>query len=109
MNTSLIFKSKMNEDDVIKIASNCLRQKIDAISKIGGGANNRVYRIVCPLGQYVVKFYFQHPLDSRDRLGIEYQSFSFLWENGLQMVPKPLAFSREHHCAFYDFIEGSKI
>jgi len=106
MNTFLLDKSDMSEDDVIKIASGCLRQKILGISRIGGGVRNKVYRLVCPSQDYVVKFYFKHPLDSRDRLGIEFKSISFLWEQGISQIPKPFGISREHGCAFYGYVKG---
>jgi len=97
----------LSEDDVIRIAFDCLQQRVGIISKIGGGGNSKVYHLTCSSQQYVVKFYFQHPSDSRDRLGIEFKSFSFLWEQGLRVVPRPVALSREHQCAFYEFIKGT--
>jgi len=107
MSTSLAEKSQMNESDVIKIASDCLGQKVSAVSKIGRGANSKVYHVICSSQEFVVKFYFQHPSDVRDRLGAEYKSFSFLREQGINEVPKPVAISREHNCAFYEFIKGT--
>ena len=41
MNTFLIDKAHMSEDDVKKITSDCLGQRADTVSKIGGGANNK--------------------------------------------------------------------
>ena len=96
----------MKDSDVLKIASDCLGQKVTAVSKIGRGANSKVYHVLCAPQEYVVKFYFQHPSDARDRLGAEYKSFSFLREQGIHAVPKPVAISRENNCAFYEFIKG---
>jgi len=97
----------MSEADVIKIASDCLQQKINFVSKMGGGGNSKVYHVICPAQEYAVKFYFQHPSDSRDRLGIEFKSLSFLWEQGLRVIPRPVTLSLEHQCAFYEFIKGT--
>ena len=90
MSTFLADKGQMTEDDVIKIASDCLQQKVKAVSKIGRGANSKVYHVICSSTEYVVKFYFQHPSDSRDRLGVEFKSLSFLRHQGLRMVPSLL-------------------
>ena len=109
METFLVDKAFMSEDDVIRIASGCLEQRVMGISKIGGGANNKVYRVTCPSQEYVVKFYFRHPLDSRDRLGIEFKSVSFLWQQGIRQIPRPIALNREHHCAFYELIKGTSL
>jgi hypothetical protein len=106
MNTFLDDKGQISQEDVTKIASDCLQQRVEVISKIGGGGNSKVYHVICPSQQYVVKFYFQHPSDSRDRLGKEFKSFSFLWEQGLRVIPRPVALSQEHQCAFYEFIKG---
>ena len=107
MNTFLADKNQLSEDDVIKIASDCLQQKVKVISKLGRGGNSQVYHVICPSQEYVVKFYFQDPSDSRDRLGIEFKSSSFLWEHGLRVIPRPVTLNQEHKCAFYEFIKGT--
>jgi hypothetical protein len=109
MNTFLADKGPMTEGDVQRIASDCLRQEIKAVSKIGRGANSKVYHVIGPSQEYAVKFYFQHPSDLRDRLGVEFKSFSFLSQQCLQMVPRPVVLSRENNCAFYEFIKGTPI
>jgi hypothetical protein len=109
MNTYLIDKGQMNEDDIIRVASDCLQQKVKIISKIGRGANSKVYHVASTSQEYAAKFYFQHPSDPRDRLGVEFKSFSFLWEKGLQSIPQPIALCREHQCAFYGFIKGNPL
>lgn len=77
---------------------------------IGGGRNNRVYRILCSDSrQYVAKFYFRHQSDSKDRLDVEFSSLQFLWENGVRYIPKPIAADRKRGCGLYEYIEGEKI
>ncbi|MFI5205382.1 MAG: aminoglycoside phosphotransferase family protein, partial [Candidatus Paceibacterales bacterium] len=107
MNTFLDDKGQMSKEDVTRIASGCLQQEVEVIAKIGRGGNSKVYHVAGPSQQYVVKFYFKHPSDSRDRLGIEYKSLSFLWEQGLRVIPRPVAFSEGYQCAFYEFIKGT--
>lgn len=107
MNIFLDDKSQISEDDVARIASDCLQQRVKIISKIGGGGNSKVYHVACLAQEYVVKFYFQHPLDSRDRLGIEFKSLLFLWGQGLRVIPRPVTLSWEHQCAIYEFVKGT--
>ncbi len=109
MNTSLADNSQLSEEQVIKAAQEGLGQKVLAVSKIGKGRNSKVYQITCPDGQYAAKFYFQHASDTRDRMGTEYGSFSFLWEQGLRVVPRPVALIKSQGCAFYEFICGSSM
>ena len=59
--------------------------------------------------RHVVKFYFRHPDDPRDRLETEFAGFSFLWGQGIASIPRPVAVNREESCAIYEFIEGDKI
>ena len=78
--------------------------------RIGGGANSRVYHFVgSDTCQYAVKFYFMQESDTRDRLGTEFASMSFLWEQGLRCVPRPIMVDRKQSCAVYEYVEGSKI
>jgi len=107
MGTFLEHKNQLSEKEVIKIASDCLGQEIASVAKIGKGGNSKVYHLKSSYREFVVKFYFQHPSDTRDRLGVEFQSLSFLWGEGLRMVPRPIVLNREHQCAFYDFIKGT--
>src|SRR6202012_4127503 len=61
------------------------------LEPIEGGANNRVYRVQTSSGPALLKAYFRHPADPRDRLGTEFGFLAFAWENGVRSVPRPLA------------------
>lgn len=108
MNTFLVDGSQFSDQEVIKIAADCLQQKVEGVHKINKGGNGKVYQVICPDKQYVIKFYFQSPTDKRDRLGTEFKSLSFLWEQGVQATPRPVAVSRKNQCAFYEFVEGEQ-
>jgi hypothetical protein len=56
-----------------------------------------------------LKVYFRHPGDGRDRLGTEYAAVGFCWEQGLRMVPRPLAADPGGEFALYEFIEGDPV
>lgn len=73
---------------------------------LAGGANNRVFRVESGGCAALLKAYFQHPEDPRDRLGAEFSFLRFAWESGAWCVPRPLASDRRHHLGLYEFVEG---
>ncbi len=73
-----------------------------------GGGNNRVYRLETTNGPALLKAYFRHESDPRDRLGTEYGFVSFAWKQGIRGVPQPLAFNRGHALGLYEFIDGQR-
>lgn len=79
------------------------------VEKIGGGKNSRVFKVeLANGGRRVVKFYFSHPADTRDRLSVEFSSFQFLWAHDVRSVPEPLKIDADRHCAVYSYVEGDK-
>lgn len=105
MNASLI--DKQTPEDVAKLAGDLLDKLVTKAVPIGRGANSRVFRLTAGGQDYVMKFYFQHPADTRDRLGIEFKSLSFLWNKGLRQIPQALNAWPQQSCALYAMIEGS--
>lgn len=76
------------------------------VERVAGGGNNRTYRVETATGPVLLKEYFRHPSDSRDRLGVE-QAFSrFAHAHGVRSLPRPLACDREAGLAIYEFIPG---
>jgi hypothetical protein len=80
-----------------------------AIERLPGGGNNRVYRIETAAGPLLLKEYFQHPADPRDRLAAEYAFMNFAWSNGVRALPQPLACDRAAGLGLYEFIAGCKL
>jgi len=74
-----------------------------------GGGNNRVYRLTGVAGVALLKSYFRHPEDLRDRLGAEYHFSEYAWGLGVRSLPKPLACDREHAIGLYEYIPGVKL
>jgi hypothetical protein len=92
------------------IAEKLLGASVEALDPVDGGRNSRVYRlVVAPSRFYAFKTYFRHASDSRSRMRTEFESLTFLWENGERHVPQPVAASDEHDCAVYQWIDGEKI
>lgn len=78
----------------------------EGIAPLAGGGNNRVYRVACGARSALLKAYFQHPDDPRDRLAAEFAFLQFAWDCGLRCVPRPLACDPRRKLGLYEFVEG---
>ena len=78
------------------------------LHQLDGGVNNRVFRVEMDGRQLLLKHYFSHPDDSRDRLTAEYSFARFAWQNGIRALPQPIAASRSNGLALYEFVEGRR-
>ena len=78
--------------------------RIDA-RPVRGGRNNRIHRIDADGRRMIVKEYFRHRGDGRDRLDREYRFLEFAARRRLP-VPKPIARDDERGLGLYSFIEG---
>jgi hypothetical protein len=80
-----------------------------SVERLSGGGNNRVYRVDTPAGPVLLKQYFRHAADTRDRPGAE-QAFSrFAWAHGVLAIPQPLACNAGVGVGIYEFIPGRKL
>ena len=87
-----------------------LGQKLNAIEQIAGGRNSLIFRLHCVDGSYyIVKKYYCHEADLRDRLGTEFNALTFLWQNGIRGVPRPKIINRERNFAVYEYVSGRKV
>jgi hypothetical protein len=85
--------------------------EVEALTRLSGGRNNRVFRLDraghAPL---VLKLYHHDSRDTRDRLGAEWAFLRYAWEAcGLRDVPQPLASDPAEHAALYGFVAGEKV
>lgn len=74
-----------------------------------GGGNNRVFRVDANGSNFLLKVYFQHPGDRRDRLGTEFAFSQFAWENKVRALPQPLACDRQKGLGLYEFVRGRRL
>jgi hypothetical protein len=79
------------------------------VVRMTGGGNNRVYRVETDDGPALLKAYFRHPADPRDRLGTEFAFSQFAWNNGVRCLPQPLAADRDLGLALYEFVAGRRL
>ncbi|MFL9880082.1 phosphotransferase [Herbaspirillum rhizosphaerae] len=102
-----------NRELTEKIASLLLSSGIDpaglSLMIVGGGGNNQVFSVDLNAGRYLAKAYFNHPADTRDRLGAEYAFLSHASAIGLKNVPTPIVCSAQDHLGIYEFIDGNKL
>jgi len=77
-------------------------------SLLKGGGNNRVYRLTCSKKEALLKIYFRHPSDPRDRLKTEFTFLQFLWSAGIKVIPEPLNCNYDAGMALYEYIEGER-
>jgi thiamine kinase-like enzyme len=77
---------------------------------LAGGRNSRVQLITCKSNQrFIVKHYFSHRFEKRDRLKVEFSAYRFLHKNGVNSVPFALAQDPKIGVGIYSYIEGEKI
>jgi len=92
------------------VLSGLLDFDVATLHPVGGGRNSRVLRAADRNGTpYIVKIYFRHDGDTRDRLTTEFQALTFLREHGVCNVPRPLAMSADHGCLLLECVEGRTI
>ena len=74
----------ISEQQVAKLAGSVLAAcgfpRYFSLTPLTGGANNRVFRVEAAGSLALLKVYFQHANDPRDRLGAEYSFTRFAWE-----------------------------
>lgn len=71
-----------------------------------GAANNRVFLARGDGSLSLLKAYFTHPADRRDRAGAESAFSRFAWQRGLRRLPRPLASSPQRRLALFEWVEG---
>lgn len=79
------------------------------LEPLAGGGNNRVLRVESAAGPVVLKAYFRHVDDPRDRLRADFGFGSFAWRVGARALPQPLASDPVAGMAVYEFVTGRKL
>ncbi len=82
---------------------------IRTVAPMAGGANNRVFRVETRVGVFLLKSYFRHPNDPRDRLAAEFAFARFAWDAGARCIPQPLACDPEAGLGLFEFVYGRSL
>ena len=98
-----------SEDEIRAIAETVTGRKVDTITAVGSGGNNRIYRLECQGARYALKFYPPQTDDPRDRLGAEYAALDFLAKGGISSIPRPYHCDESKHCALYEWVNGEPV
>jgi hypothetical protein len=106
--TSLIF-DHVNSGVITRLLSRAGIADNYSLSRLAGGANNRVFRVDAPQRTVLLKSYFRHPGDRRDRCGAEWAFATAAWEIGVRAIPEPLARDPESRLSLFEFIPGRKL
>lgn len=79
------------------------------LQPIGGGGNNRVYRVNAGDRVAVLKQYFRHPQDPRDRFGTERGFYAFIAQAGIDRTPPALGWDMERRLGLLGYVPGRKL
>ena len=80
-----------------------------SIEPIHRGGNNQIFRVVCKNDQFILKKYFRHAEDKRDRLNNEFNFLQAIHDRVPDQTPKALAKIDNSTAALYEYIEGETI
>jgi len=79
------------------------------LERLSGGRNNQVFKMMADDQRFLLKSYFVHEDDPRDRLGNEFSFLRYAWDKGIRCIPQPFVADKKQHVALYEFIDGGKL
>ncbi len=79
------------------------------LARLNGGANNQVFRVDAGGQTVLLKAYFVHPDDPRDRLRADYGFSRFAWDHGVRALARPIVSDAAAHLAVFEFLPGVKL
>lgn len=79
------------------------------LEQLAGGRNNQVFKMMVDDQRFLLKSYFVHEADLRDRLGNEFSFLRFAWDKGIRCIPQPFTADKKQHVALYEFVEGERL
>jgi hypothetical protein len=82
---------------------------VQVVAPFAGGANNRVFRVETPTSVALLKSYFRHPDDPRDRLATDFAFSRFAWDSGVRCIPQPLACDSTAGLGLFEYVYGRSL
>ena len=103
--------NKINEatetySQIRKFVEKELAIKIKSIKQIKKGRNSQVFLIEQDEKKWIIKKYYRHSGDPRNRLETETSFLNYLNKIGLKSVTKPLAVENEANLGLFSFLPG---
>jgi hypothetical protein len=89
----------------------CIQNRIPKpfeLVPIRAGRNSAVFKVSSNGKEWVLKHYFKHEADKRNRLDAEFQFLKFLKQIDCPAVANPIAVDDSKQLALYSFIYGAK-
>lgn len=100
----------INDFDYADLFKEKLQCKLDQIEWISGGRNSKIFKVISfDNRRFAAKVYYRDKSDRRDRLGTEFTALSFLWQNNIKNVPRPVFAESSRGIAVYEYIDGDPI
>ena len=97
-------------DDYRRQAADLLGREVEALERLHGGRNNRMFRADCVGGDsFAFKLYGPRESDPRDRMGAEVGGLRFLDRYNVTAVPKVIAEDARTGCAAFEWIGGGPV
>jgi len=87
--------------------SRIVGQNVRDVRACNVSGNNKNYFFICNGDALLIKYYFAHPQDKRDRLATEWSFLSYLQQKNIPDVPRPVLKSQDHNAAVYTFLGGT--
>jgi Phosphotransferase enzyme family len=78
------------------------------LEPVSNGGNNQVYKLVANDESHLVKHYFYHPDDRRDRFASERAFYSYLEEADVHRMPRSQHWMLKERLAVFEFVDGRK-
>src|SRR2546423_7550377 len=78
------------------------------LRSLGTTGNNRVLFAQSAERHFLVKQYFQHPDDPRNRFETERAFYTFLTDANIRSIPQPMGWHLEERLAVLEYVAGEK-
>jgi hypothetical protein len=79
------------------------------VAPVAHGFNNRNYYVTARKHTFLLKHYFSHPDDPRNRLKAEWAFSNYAYSVAPTFVPKPIVCDSSAQVALFDFVQGQRL
>lgn len=102
-------RDRVISDDIAELVANAGLGHIQTVEVLPRGGNNQAFRVTTTTHPILVKRYFSHASDMRDRLATEFLFSTYASAVAPGSAPRPIARSNANRLAAYEFIEGTQL
>jgi thiamine kinase-like enzyme len=73
---------------------------------IDGGKNNKLFKVEGKEDNVIIKRFYKHASDSRNRQFSEFSFAQFAWDRGIRSIPRPIDQDTKRDICIYEFVDG---